>query len=103
MPMTNIAEAVDRMTKAGYVEDFRAEAAGLRATRSGALYEPEDLVIDELVRVEGPSDPADEAIVLALRTRDGKVRGTWTTAYGPTAHPFDSGLMPRLEHAHPTI
>lgn len=101
MTMISIAEAVDRLTAAGYRDDFRAEADGLRSRDTGLLFAPEDLVVDEIVRFEGTTDPDEEAVVLAVRSRAGETRGTWTTAYGPVADPVDSTIMARLpQHRH---
>jgi hypothetical protein len=98
MSMPDLAEIVDRLTAAGYRHDFRAEEGGLRAVAGGVLYAPEELLVDEVVRLEGPSDPGEEAIVLAMRTADGRVRGTYVTAYGPMADALDAALLPRLLH-----
>lgn len=91
-----IAAAVERLTAAGYTGDFRGEARGLRELRSGRLWAPEDLVVDELVRFEGDTDPASEAAVLALRSRDGAVRGTYAVAYGPAMDAADAEHFRRL-------
>ena len=68
MPMEDLAQAVERLTVAGYCEDFRAESGRLRAVGNGSLHEPESLVIEEIVRFEGASDPEDQAVLFALRS-----------------------------------
>lgn len=94
--MESIAEAIDRLTKAGYADLFRAEATGVRAMLRGKLYTPADLVVEEVVRFEGTADPAEEVIVFALRcARDG-TRGTYCIAYGPEADPVDTMITARL-------
>ncbi|RMG18102.1 MAG: hypothetical protein D6729_07585 [Deltaproteobacteria bacterium] len=91
-----MAQEVDRLTRAGYLEDFKAEAGGLRATHSKRLLDPATLVVDEILRFEGETDPEDEAILLALRSRDGSVRGTWAVPYGPEATPEDEAMLQAL-------
>lgn len=96
--METLADAVERLTRAGYRDDFRAEADGLRAIGTGCIHEPEALVIEELVRFEGESDPADEAAVFALRCPKHGVRGTYVVAYGPSMDPLDAEWARRLSN-----
>ena len=51
--------------------------------------------MDEVLRFEGPTDPADESILFALRRADG-LRGTWAIAYGPGTDPLDAEMAQRL-------
>jgi hypothetical protein len=91
-----LSRAVDRLTAAGYTHELRAEAGGLRDATTGLLHLPEDLVVDETVRVEGISDPGDEAIVLAVRDRTASLRGTYVAAFGAEATGADAAMLPRL-------
>jgi hypothetical protein len=56
----------------------------------------EALVIEEVARFEGISDPADEAIVLALHCREDGVKGTFTVPFGPGMGALDAEMMRRL-------
>lgn len=94
--METLGDAIARLRSAGYRDSFRPEAGGLRALAASRLYAPEELVVDEIVRFEGPTDPGDEAILFALRSRDGAVRGTWAAGYGPSVDPADAELVRRL-------
>jgi hypothetical protein len=94
--METLSEAVDRLRSAGYRDSFRAEAGGLRALAAGKLYAPEELVVEEVVRFEGPTDPGDEAILFALRSQDGEVRGTYASGYGAGVDPVNAELVRRL-------
>ena len=94
--METLSEAIDRLRSAGYRDSFRPEAHGLRALAARRLYTPEQLVVDEVVRFEGPSDPGDEAILFALRSDDGAVRGTYAAAYGSGVDPANAELVRRL-------
>jgi hypothetical protein len=67
----------------------------LRAVGSGERHDPADLAVVETVRFEGPSDPADEAIVFALTTAAGEPVGTFT-ALRPEAGPDDADIVERL-------
>ena len=60
---------------------FRGTACSVRL-RSVAVLEATaaDDIVDEIVRFEGESDPDDEAVLFALRSRDDKARGTFVAA-----------------------
>ena len=96
--MEDLAHAVERLTRAGYRDDFRAERGGLRAVKAGRTFEPESLVIDEIARFEGESDPGDEAVVFALRSGSSGTRGTYVATYGTYVDPLDAEMMRRLQH-----
>lgn len=91
-----VSEALNRLSGAGYGDDYRTEADGLLAVVAGCLHTPEGLVIDEVVRFEGASDPDDEAIVFALRCRTHGTRGTYATSYGPNMSAVDAEMVRRL-------
>jgi len=97
--METLSEAIDRLRCADYRDSFRPEAQGLRALAARRLYAPEELVVDEVVRFEGPTDPGDEAILFALRSRDGAMRGTYTAGYGSSVDPINADLVRRLPNS----
>lgn len=97
--MQSVSEVVDRLTKAGYAEQFRAQAGGLFALGEGTLHAPENLVVEETERFEGTTDPGDEAIVFGLRCVEHGTRGTYTLTYGPNVDPLDAEMMGRLERS----
>jgi hypothetical protein len=94
-----LREAMERLHACGYDHDFTVEPAGLRDRETGRVFAPEDMLIDEVVRFEGITDPGDEAILLGLRHAGGIVRGTLATAYGPPAEPEEAEILQRLPPA----
>lgn len=101
MGKETLAQAVERLTGQGYRDGFRAERGGLRATRAGCVHPPEELLIEELVRFEGATDPDEQAAVFALRCALHGARGTWTVAYGPAMDPLDAEMARRLADRRP--
>ncbi len=99
MSTQTLSQAVDSLTAHGYTDEFRAEPDGLRAVVAGILYRPELLVVEEVVRFEGISDPADEAIVLALHCIEDGIKGTYTVPFGPGVGALDAEMMHRLRDA----
>ena len=95
-PPETLAHALDRLHESGYDHDFVAEARGLRDRATGEIFAPEDLLVDEIVRFEGLTDPGDEAIVCALRDGAGTLRGTFAAAYGPPMEAIDVDILQRL-------
>ena len=91
-----LSQAVDRLTEHGYTDEFRAKPDGMRAVVAGVFYRPESLVVEEVARFEGISDPADEAIVLAPHCREDEIKGTYTVPFGPGMSALNAEMMHRL-------
>jgi hypothetical protein len=94
-----MAGVIDRLTKAGYLDTFRAEKGGVCALHAGHLHAPEDLVVESIDRFEGISDPSDEAMVMALRCSVDGCRGTYTVPYGKNMPAIDAEMVARLPDA----
>jgi hypothetical protein len=93
MPMESVSEALRRLTSAGYTDDYRAEAQGLRSHRNGTVLPPDRFRVDEIVRFEGDSDPSDESAVFALTSEADGSKGTYTVAYGPLMDRHDGDMV----------
>ena len=87
--MDSLREVLDRLVAAGYDVDFYARAGGIGCPDCGETIDPAGLVIDEVWRLEGESDPDEEVIVYALSSGPCGRRGTYTTGYGPNASSDD--------------
>ena len=96
-----LSAVVNRLSAAGYVDDFRAETDGLRAVAAGCIHHPESLTIDEVVRFEGLTNPDDEAVVFALRCGTHGTKGTYVTSYGPQMSALDAEMVRQLNGAAP--
>jgi hypothetical protein len=62
---------------------------------------PEELELHAIRRLEGASDPADEAAVLALTCTVCGARGTAVVRYGPEAEPQDVAVLQAVEDLRP--
>ncbi|HZO12610.1 MAG TPA: hypothetical protein VFB62_05120, partial [Polyangiaceae bacterium] len=98
-PEEMLSKVIERLEAKGYSDDLRACPEGLRAIGSGKTYAPEALVIDEVARFEGVSDPDDEAVVFALRSPQEGPIGTYVVPFGPAMQPPDADIVHRLRHA----
>ena len=80
----------------------RATPGLQRPQRPGALrrcngdHGPELAQVDHVYRYEGPSDPDEEAIVLALSCPVCGAKGTLVSGYGPSTDPNDIELIVAL-------
>jgi hypothetical protein len=87
--METVAEATERLQQAGFHGHWTAvDGARMRCSACGGEYPADALTVDEVVRFEGASDPADEAILYALTGPCGH-RGIYVAAYGPDASAAD--------------
>ena len=96
-PEREMAGIVDRLTRAGYDEVFRAEAGGVRGLHRDLLHAPHALVVEQVERFEGVSDPEDQAIVLALRCHAHGCRGTYIAPYGNDMPALDAAMIGQLQ------
>jgi hypothetical protein len=99
-----VTEAIAALGRQGFTKWFRAADDGLQVLESGSVdpertFAPEDLVVRAVYRFEGVSDPDDMAVVYAIETHDGAVRGTLTDAFGVYADPETGSVVARIRHA----
>ncbi len=94
--METLSEALRRLERRGFRSAFRATPEGSLELEGRTPIAPETLVVEETVRFEGASDPGDEAVVFALRSQDGGIRGTFVAAYGPQMDPACAAVLHRL-------
>ena len=86
------ATAIDELARRGFTDWFRVVEGNLRVLTTGKLLKPEDLVIREVYRFEGISDPDDMAIVYAIESTAG-IRGTLIDAFGVYADPAMAAVL----------
>ncbi len=94
--METLSEAIERLRGAGYVADFvPTEDGQLRCPTCNSNHDPAAMTVDEQVRFEGESDPADEALLLALTCACG-AKGLYSTMFGPEISPEDAAVVRAL-------
>jgi len=86
------AIAIEHLAQRGFTDGFRIVDGGLQVLTSGKLLRPEDLVIREVYRFEGVSDPDDMAVVYAIEGATG-VRGALIDAFGVYADPAKAAVL----------
>jgi len=97
--METLSEAIARLERTGFRDSFRPDGARLWAQAAERFFAPAALVVEEVVRFEGESDPDEQAILFALRSPSGDVRGTFTTSYGAYADPASAEIVQGLSRS----
>lgn len=94
--METLSEAINRLRAAGYDADFVPTDTGqLRCPVCDSAHDPAEMTIDEQLRFEGESDPADESLLLALSCACG-AKGLYSTMFGPDISPEDAAVVRAL-------
>lgn len=90
-----VAEAVNGLKQRGYTIDFNLEADKICCPSTPLSLKPSDFVITEFHRFEGPSDPADEAVVYAIESKTG-AKGLLVTGFGLSAEGIGEEMIEKL-------
>ena len=91
-----VTEAVAALEAEGYTGPFLQTGGDLVCGTCGACNPLEPVIVDRFFRFEGPSDPADEAIVLGVHCAVCGARGTLVSAFGPDADPDEFEHLARI-------
>ena len=94
--LNTMVDCVNALVRKGFDENFKAKENGLLSLSSNRLYKPEEIKILNFYRFEGQSDPADNSILYAIETSDGK-KGTLVDAYGPYADRNVTNFVHQIE------
>src|SRR3982074_1166595 len=88
-----ITEAVAFLDSEGYRDELVLRRDGLTCTAVKGTHPFDHAVVDYTFRFEGPSDPADEAIVLGISLPDWNRKGILVSAFGPSIEPEEAQLL----------
>lgn len=92
-----IQDGLKQYTAEGYTGQFRTTREGkLHCLACDKKYDPAEVHLDRVCRVEGTSDPSDEVIVAALLCPCGN-KGTEVFTYGPNADPMEAEALRTME------
>ena len=93
-----VTDAVKGLKERGYTKDFNLKENCIVCHED--KFDPEDFEIIEVYRFEGDSDPADEAVVYAIRSKNG-MKGVLVNGYGISADPLSSEMARKLNMHRP--
>jgi hypothetical protein len=88
-----VSELVDAYERQGYVTSFMVEpGAMIRCGGCRTASPANEVHVDATSRAEGPSDPGDEAMVVAMRCPWCGASGVLVVGYGPQASLEDADV-----------
>lgn len=96
-PMTTVSEVINHLKIEGYIVDFNLKENCLECHGNYLQIFPDEFVIDKSYRFEGPSDPADEAVVYAISSAKHNVKGTLVNGYGVYSETLTNEMIQALK------
>jgi hypothetical protein len=97
MRMATLEQTRAALVDAGYVDELVADGSRLRVVSSGAIHDPEDLVVSRVVRFGRISTAEEEALLFALATPDGQPVGTYAPVAQPRLADSDAAIVRVLD------
>lgn len=91
--LTTLSETLAQLKAQGYTEDFNPRGAYLAGQRSAIQLAPDEFVVDQHFRFEGPTDPADEAVLYAISSAKFNLKGTLVNGYGVSSDEAADGII----------
>lgn len=80
----------------GYTINFNIAFDKLICSEKKNCLSPGEFEIVEIYRFEGNSNPADEDVVYAIESKDGKLKGVITSAFGIYADAASAEMIKKL-------
>ena len=91
-----VTEAVRDLKARGFNIDFNVAFDQLICSNDNIRLNPDEFEIVEVYRFEGESNPSDEDVVYAVESKDEKVKGVLTSAFGTYADAMSSDMLQKL-------
>lgn len=95
-----VVAALAGLKAKGYTLDFNIAFDKIICNENGLCLNPSEFEITETFRFEGDTNPDDEDIVYAIESKDGKVKGSMTSAYGVYADSISNEMIQKLSTHH---
>ena len=92
-----VTEAIKDLKERGYNIDFNLAFDQLICSDNNSIsLKPNEFEIVEVHRFEGESNPSDEDVVYAVESKDGKLKGAITSAFGLYADSISNEMIQKL-------
>ena len=91
-----VVSAVNGLKERGFTLDFNVDSDKIICSNKKHSLESDDFEIVEIHRFEGDSNPSDEDVVYAVESKDGKLKGVITSAFGTYADGISSKMLSKL-------
>ena len=91
-----VTGALKGLKARGYSIDFNIVFDKIVCTDNKICLNPHEFEITEVYRFEGDTNPSDEDVVYAIESKDGRLKGTMTSAYGMYAETISTEMLQKL-------
>jgi hypothetical protein len=91
-----VVAAINGLKAKGYTKDLNIDYDKISCSGNNIFLNPDDFEIMETYRFEGDTNPDDEDVVYAIESKDGKVKGVLTSAFGLYADTVSSDMIKKL-------
>jgi hypothetical protein len=91
-----VTDALKGLKDRGYTVDFNIAFDKITCSDNKICLNPHEFEITEVYRFEGETNPSDEDVVYAIVSKDGKIKGTMTSAYGMYAETISTEMIRKL-------
>ena len=88
--------ALEGLKKRGYTVNFNIAFDRLMCSENKICLNPDEFDIVEVHRFEGDSNPDDEDVVYAVKSKDGNIKGVITSAFGLYADSASTEMLKKL-------
>ncbi|MBC7625937.1 phosphoribosylpyrophosphate synthetase [Ferruginibacter sp.] len=95
-----VTGALNGLKAKGYTLDFNIRFDKIICKENNYCLNPHEFEIIEVHRFEGDTNPSDEDIVYAVQSKDGKIKGVITSAYGMYADSISNEMIQKLSIHH---
>lgn len=91
-----VTQALYDLKLRGFTTDFNIAFDKLICHQTKVCLNPNKFEITEVYRFEGDTDPGDENVVYAVESKDGLVKGTFTSAFGTYAESVSAEMIQKI-------
>ena len=95
-----VVDAINGLKQRGYKIDFNIAFDKLICSENKHCLNPSEFEITETYRFEGNTNPSDEDVVYAVESKDGKLKGIVTSAFGMYADSASTEMLKKLSVQH---
>jgi len=95
-----VSGALNGLKAKGYTLDFNIRFDKIICKENNYCLNPHEFEIIEVHRFEGDTNPSDEDIVYAVQSKNGKIKGVITSAYGMYADSISNEMIQKLSIHH---
>jgi len=91
-----VTAALKDLKARGFTVDFNIAFDKIICTDNKICLNPSEFEITEVYRFEGDTNPSDEDVVYAIESKDGKVKGSMSSAFGTYAETISNDMIQKL-------